>query len=475
MNKKYLFFTLIFLLLAACNGNDSAPEQVAVEPTDAPTETAVPPTNNPSPPETPIPPTETSVPPTETPIPATDTPIPPTETAVPENLIYISHYGGAPAHSWEQANLDAYQALHPNLQIDHRRQNYYSAYVNTIIHAHITSDEPPDVMSGLIVGVLREHVENGRIADISDLWQEQGWDDIFPASLKEMVTLDGKQYFIPMAIQWNSIFYRKSVFEQVDLTPPTTWDELLTACDTLNAANITPFTVAMSSWPPPAGFWFTHINMRLNGPEFHEDLMRGEEQYDDPRVRAIFEHWQQLFNHNCFDEDAPHNTYTNGINEYTAASVAMYNHGEWLYEFIPKPVKEDTGTFVFPTINPDVEQGELVPMYGAFIHTDAPNPEQARNFLIYLARAASQQSNYDALGRVASNLQVDPTQYDEVHATGLEIVENADYITQLYGANTDPAVANAGYDAIVSFWHNPENLDELLAEWEAVRLEVYGE
>ena len=48
------------------------------------------------------------------------------------------------------------------------------------------------------------------------------------------------------------------------------------------------------------GFWFTHINQRLNGPDFHEQLMRGEVSYTDPRVRSVFDHYAQLFEAQLF-------------------------------------------------------------------------------------------------------------------------------------------------------------------------------
>ncbi|MEM7117619.1 MAG: extracellular solute-binding protein [Chloroflexota bacterium] len=389
-------------------------------------------------------------------------------------LTYAANVGGQPHGRWERANFESYVAEQPGLEGTYKSGDYYSSFVMTSIHNQLDADPPPDVVSSLLVGVLRERVEAGGIADISDLWQEQGWDDAFPASLKEWVTFDDKQYFVPLAIQWNGIFYRRDVMAEAGVAPPTTWEELLTACDTLNAAGITPFTTSVSQWPPPAGFWFTSINLRLNGPQFHEQLMRGEIAYTDERVVAVFDHWQQLFDHQCFAENSASNGYNAGITDFSSSKTAMYLHGEWLFEFIAQSVAQQTGFAPFPVINPDVAQGELVPMWGAFIPANAPNPEEARQFLAYLASQPSQLSNYEALGRTASHLGVDRNLYDEVHRQGLELIEQADALTQLYGFNTAPDVARAGYAAIASYWRNPENVDTLLLEWEAAREAEYG-
>jgi hypothetical protein len=117
-------------------------------------------------------------------------------------------------------------------------------------------------------------------------------------------------------------------------------------------------------------------------------------------------------------------------------------------------------------------------MFGAFIHANAQNPAEAREFLIYLAGQESQQSNAEVLGRVASNLLVDQSLYDDVHAQGLALVQGADYITQLYGANTNPSLAARGYQLISQFWQNfddPDVIDTVLREWEAARQEAYGD
>ena len=205
-------------------------------------------------------------------------------------FVFSSHFGGGPAGEWDVANAEAFFAQYPDLVTRIKRTDYYRAYVNRTIHNEVTSNNPPDVISASLNGNLREYARQGLIADITDMWEEQGWDDIFPPSVKAMSSVDGRQYFVPQAIQWNGIFYRIDVMEEARVEPPTTWAELLVVCDALNEQGITPFVIpASTQWPPPMGFWFTHINLRLNGPDFHEQLMNGEVAYTDGRVKAVFD------------------------------------------------------------------------------------------------------------------------------------------------------------------------------------------
>ena len=44
----------------------------------------------------------------------------------------------------------------------------------------------------------------------------------------------------------------------------------------------------------PAMGTFDILNMRMNGYQFHVDLMAGKEKWTDPKVKAVFEAWQKL-------------------------------------------------------------------------------------------------------------------------------------------------------------------------------------
>ncbi len=128
--------------------------------------TAVPPTDIPQAMEPPPPePTDTAEPPTPRPTP--DRP-----------FTYASHYGGGPAGAWDRANWNAFIENYPDLQTKIIPTDYYSSFINTIIFKQLEDETPPDVFSAAMGGHLYDYVEQGVIADNSDLWQEEGWDEV---------------------------------------------------------------------------------------------------------------------------------------------------------------------------------------------------------------------------------------------------------------------------------------------------------
>lgn len=400
-----------------------------------------------------------------------------TSDATPDRpFIFSSHYGGSPAGDWDVANAESFFENYPDLDTEIIRTNYYSSYVNQTIHREVTRDDPPDVISASLGGNLREYARQGLIADISDIWEEQGWDEIFPARIKAMSSVDGRQYFVPQAIQWNGIFYRTDVMADAGLEPPTTWGELLDTCEALHELGVQPFVVPASpTWLPPMGFWFTHINMRLNGPDFHERLMSGEIAYTDERVKNVFTYWGQLFDHHCFADDARRVDYNQMITTWNSGDAAMNAHGEWLYEFISEDAKDNTGFIRFPIIDETMPLGELVPMYGSFMMANTPYPEESREFLIQMAGVDSQTSNMLEIARLPSNLDVDRSALHPIYEEGLQLILDADYITPLIGSNTHPQVAGELYSVIGNFWRNPDDIDGLLERVERIRQANYGD
>src|SRR5699024_11400602 len=70
-------------------------------------------------------------------------------------------------------------------------------------------------------------------------------------SIGKVGQVDGAQYGVPnIDTQPVILYYSTELFDQHSLTPPTTWDELMTAVETFSAAGITPIALAgQSVWP----------------------------------------------------------------------------------------------------------------------------------------------------------------------------------------------------------------------------------
>lgn len=421
-----------------------------------------------------MPATPTSEPTTMPATPTPDATATVTPTQEPQQITWYSFFGGQKHGVWDADTIQRYYDSNNAQLIRDATALYAQPVPLDDLDEQLTSNPPPDVITGFIGGgSLTRYVKAGALADLSDLWAEEGWEDDYPESVATLATVDGQRYFVPQAVQWNPVWYRTDVFDEAGVSPPETWEALLALCDELNAAGYTPFTVAARTWTPPAARWFTILNLRINGPAYHDRLMRGEEAFDDSRVRTVFEHWQQLLEHNCFAEDAAQNNYRNALRDIVSGDAAMYNIGEWLFEGLDADDAANLDFFRFPVINPDVPNGEIALVYGGYMPAAPERPDAARDFLAYLGSADSQRTIVDEIGRLAATEQVGADALPARHQKGREFLQETGHLTQLYEFNVfDAELARTSLSNFARFfdeWQDEGTIDAILVELEEAR------
>lgn len=343
------------------------------------------------------------------------------------------------------------------------------------IRAYLTASPAPDVLTWFAGNRARFFIDRDLIMDFSSMWEAEGLDEVYAPGFNALATVDEGKYFLPTSYYWWAIYYRPSLFEQVGVEAPIeTWDDLLAACDAFNAAGIAPFTIGTKfRWPAAA--WFDYINMRLNGPQFHIDLMLLQESYTDPRVKAVFETWGQMFEHNCFIEDPAAYDWNEALDIMVQDEAAMYLMGAFITDSYPDELEDDLDFFRFPIINPDVPIGEDAPTDGYFIAANAANPEGAMEFLNYLGSQEVQQNAFDEQGRLPTRTDVDISGATAPVQKGIELIQSADYVAQFYDRDTTPEMADSGMNAMMDFWADPSSIDDLLLEMEDDRVRLAAE
>ncbi len=386
-------------------------------------------------------------------------------------LIYNSYMSDPDPREADAATVAIFQETHPNYEIVHStiaHEDFKQA-----IRAYLTASTPPDVMTWFAGNRARFFIDNGQIMDISDVWEEQGWYESYPKGFQAMSTVDDAQYFLPTSWYWWAVYYRVSIFEELGIEPPTTWDEFLAVNETLKENGYTPIAIG-TKYRWTAAAWFDYLNMRINGPEFHIDLMLGKESYDDPRVAEVFKYWRVLLDNGYFLEDAAAYSWSEALEPFIAGDAAMYLMGDFIRDSLPDEIEEDLAFFRFPIIDPNMPIGEDAPTDGFFIAANSQHPEAAKEFLAYLGSVEYQTYFAEELGRLPTNFDVDRSIFTESQQQGLALIEGADFVAQFYDRDTTPEMADEGMNAMMAFWDDPDSIDTLLADLEAARLEIFA-
>lgn len=126
-----------------------------------------------------------------------------------------------------------FEAEHPNIKIDMQDLGWSDATQS--LQAWAASETLPDVMYHL-PGTIFDLADKGLILDLSSYLDDELVNDMYPSMLAAG-QYDGAQYMITCGASTITMWYNAELFTQAGLdpdNPPSTWEELLDACEALS-------------------------------------------------------------------------------------------------------------------------------------------------------------------------------------------------------------------------------------------------
>jgi ABC-type glycerol-3-phosphate transport system substrate-binding protein len=397
----------------------------------------------------------------------------PTPTPEPISLRYMTFPGLAAA---EDALIAGYHADHPEVSVAVEQYNQPPDVM-------LAQPPVPDIMLITPGLFLDTAIASGGLIDLSNLWQESGAADTFLPGLRALSEREGKQYYLPVGYDWSGFYYDKAVFEQYGLQPPTTWDEFVQVCETLWLNGVVPLSISGED-PFMGSLWLDYLNLRLNGPDVHRQLVAGEIPFTDPRIRSVFELWASLVEKGYFSDAAA------GMDtqEALAAVVqkdnllgpkpAMILSGPaFLGELSPER-RAELGFFPFPVMDVSQSPAEAVMSIGYMVPSTAPQRDAALDFVAYLA--SEEGRNVLTTDVVAGGLYApafagpDPAALPEHVRQGMSLVESAQIVMAPFYMSVPTTFWPALSDMQQRMLTEPGSpkgfdLDALLAKLEAAR------
>ena len=260
------------------------------------------------------------------------------------------------------------------------------------VSAAFVRGDPPDIALNNYNQETARFIQRCAMSDLSDTEAAQNARDDLDQFMDQFGVCPGRTSAIPYSLMAAAVIYNKEIFEQHDLEVPTTWDELIEVCETLEAAGVTPFYATFAdNWTIGQGWYDYAVGGMLDTVEFFDAL--AEEGADvGPNSAVSFQKDQaepvdkMLELSQYVNSDASSRLYGDGNTAMAAGEAAMYMQGPWALGEIAKAAPDlELGMFPLPvTDDPDDLKARINLDLAAWIPEASDHKEAARAFLEYL-------------------------------------------------------------------------------------------
>ncbi|KHL09986.1 raffinose/stachyose/melibiose transport system substrate-binding protein [Mumia flava] len=207
--------------------------------------------------------------------------------------------------------------------------------------------------------LAQELDDAGQLVDVGSELESLGKTDaIIPAAQSTIEAIYGDTtYVLPTEFNVEGIWYNKALFEDNEITPPTTWTELVDAATELAAAGITPLSAdGKDGWPLTR--LVGNYLYRTLGPDALQKVADGDAALTDPEYVAAAEAIADLGAEGFFGKSVGSIDYDGALNQFLTGDAAMFYMGSWALANFNDPAQnkigaENIGFLPFP----DVEGG----------------------------------------------------------------------------------------------------------------------
>ncbi|MCX4978008.1 ABC transporter substrate-binding protein [Streptomyces sp. NBC_00620] len=376
-----------------------------------------------------------------------------------------------------QSNLSAPQAkaAMEDLVAAFAKKGSARASLNTVaaetyrtqLPTYLTSGNPPDVYTWYPGSVADAYAKKDLLLDLDEVWSSSPDLKGYSKALNSLCTASsGKKVFVPATYYWWGMFYRKSNFAKWGVSEPKSWDDFLDLCDKLKSKGVAPIGLGAgggTAWVASA--WFDYLDIRINGAQYHRELLAGKHRFDDPEVRKVFDRWQEVLPY--FDPDGAAVAFQDATTSLLNGRSGMMLIGTFFADAAPKDALDDIDFFRFPIIDAKVPLAEEAPTDGYFASARTGRRDQVVDLMSYLATAESQEIYIK--GSSGTVLPCNPKAKDSGTALvkkGRAHIEEAAEITQFFNRDSSDALQPTADTALTKFLAKPKEIGSILTDWQ---------
>lgn len=309
----------------------------------------------------------------------------------------LSLWTWSPITRTAQKMIKAYEETEGAAKIEYTNYNYNPEYLQALSAAS-ASDNLPDIMA-LQPGSLTQTYKN-YLVDLSEFakkeWGED-WKKVYDNVTQKQLTLgnassDEAVYMLPIETQDIYVEYNKTLFEELGLKKPTSYEELVNASKALREKGYAPlFFGGADGWQ--------HVNLLLMcaaqiDKDLFDDCQAGNKKWTSDEMLEAMKNYKKLFDDGVMQDGSLSSTsYSDGTTLFLAGKAGMMLLGSWWpQEFTGEDVSDsvanwDYDYFYLPAISKEAKDSPPIGGvdFGYGITKNCKNPQAAWKALVSFA------------------------------------------------------------------------------------------
>ena len=264
-----------------------------------------------------------------------------------------------------------------------------------VVSASFVRGNPPDIALANYNMETSRFVQRGALSDLSGTEAASRIRDDLRPLMEQYGSYPGRTSALPYSVMASSVIYNKEIFAANNIAVPTTWSELIAACEALKAAGVTPFYATWKDdWTIAQGWFDYSVGGQVDTLDFFKKLeaegvdvgpessVSFQKDFDQPVQKML------TLAKGYVNKDAASRAYGDGNLAFSQGKAAMYLQGPWAFSEIAKTAPDlKLGTFPLPmTEDPEDLRVRVNVDLAAWIPEASKHKDAARGFLEYLYR-----------------------------------------------------------------------------------------
>lgn len=310
-----------------------------------------------------------------------------------------------------------------------------------------------------------ELVAEGLFLDLTELAEAEGWRDfVFPSSLLDSCTLDGKLYCVPVNIHsWQWIWMNNDAFDKAGVAVPANWDEFVGSADALRKAGIAPLATGSQAWQS-SGAITNVIAVAIAGQDgwAKVNVEKDAEYAAGPEYAKVFQAAEDMRELSQDIEVTDWNLATSAVITGQAAAQIMGDWAQGEFAVAEAVAGEDY------TCLPGLGVNEVLQLGGDafyFPKQDDPEVEAAQLKMASLMISKEVQVDFNLKkGSLPIRGDVDLSAANDCMQKGLSILADGNILEGADMALTRATIEDIN-DLIVQFWNSDMSADEVQGKY----------